>query len=216
MQRILIQRQLPSPTPSLPLFLPEEHFPLKSHFSFTSCQEPKISFPVMFALNWLARARQSWILFDNKIVGILTASRHEKAEQTHFPLSEWIICCLWEVVESSSLEVFKRCMDMTPGDMVQWWTWRCWVHCWTQWSWKSFQTLMILWSEFKPPLPRTSWAPAPRHRKDPWEERRGDLYAHVWHQGENLVLNMGKEGWTSSLQTVSCIYIKTHFPVWKK
>lgn len=61
----------------------------------------------MFALNWLAQARQRWILFDNKIVWVLTASRNEEAEQTHFPLSELIMCCLWEVMEPSSLKSSK-------------------------------------------------------------------------------------------------------------
>lgn len=33
----------------------------------------------------------------------------------------------WEEVESPSLEVFHRCVDMVPGDMVMQGTWQCWV-----------------------------------------------------------------------------------------
>ncbi|KAK4831322.1 hypothetical protein QYF61_016811 [Mycteria americana] len=36
-----------------------------------------------------------------------------------------------EVVESPSLEVFERRVDVVLRDMVEWWTWQCWVNGWT-------------------------------------------------------------------------------------
>lgn len=39
-----------------------------------------------------------------------------------------------EVAESPSLEFFKKHVDMALGDMVYWWTWKCWVSSWTQQS----------------------------------------------------------------------------------
>jgi len=30
-----------------------------------------------------------------------------------------------EVVESPSLKVFTRCVEVVPTDMVLWWTWQC-------------------------------------------------------------------------------------------
>lgn len=69
----------------------------------------------MFAFNWLVQACQRWILFDNKTVGVLRASRNGKAEQTHFPPSELIICCLWGVVEPSCLKCSKDAWTFHRG-----------------------------------------------------------------------------------------------------
>jgi len=49
-----------------------------------------------------------------------------------------------EMVESPSLNVFKKRVDVALWDMVQqaWW---CWVDSWTSWCERSFPTLIILW-----------------------------------------------------------------------
>ena len=37
-----------------------------------------------------------------------------------------------QVVESPSLEVFERRVDVALRDTVWWWTWQCWVNGWTR------------------------------------------------------------------------------------
>lgn len=47
--------------------------------------------------------------------------------------------------ESATLEVFKKLVDVALGDMVQWWTWWCYISCSVWWPWRSFPTGNILW-----------------------------------------------------------------------
>lgn len=49
-----------------------------------------------------------------------------------------------EVMESSSLEVFKKGVDVALRDKIQWvWWWK--DDSWTRWFCRSVTTLMILW-----------------------------------------------------------------------
>jgi len=36
------------------------------------------------------------------------------------------------MVESPSLDVFKRRVAVVLRDVVWWWTWQCWVYGWTR------------------------------------------------------------------------------------
>lgn len=78
--RLLIQMQLYSLPEAHLCSCQEEHFSLKSYSLLTFCQESKKkkSFPVRSALNWLAQACHRWILLDNRVMGVFTASRDRR------------------------------------------------------------------------------------------------------------------------------------------
>lgn len=169
----------------------------------------------MFAFNWLVQARQRWILFDNKTVGVLTASRNEKAEQTHFPPSELIICCLWEVVEPPSLKCSKDAWTFHLG------TWFSDGHRGVGFiaelnDPQVFSDLNDSVIRVQTSLAQDRLSSSTMEWKRSLGREKRSPVCSCLAQEKNVLLNMGKEGWTSSLQSVSCIYIKIHFPIWNK
>lgn len=47
--------------------------------------------------------------------------------------------------ESPSWKVFKKHLDVAPGNMAKRWSWCCWVDSWTRQSWRSLSTSMVFW-----------------------------------------------------------------------